>query len=162
VEDKAALFDSVVDELYPLQCLPSFPTYCFNGKEYLLLSDIQYLYEMREDFCLAILARWGDLDKGFVDSIPSALDFLNTKGDDFIDKEQAALMCTSSFSEYENQVLPSEEDFRLIQERLGVSDMGIDASTNLNDPSQIDESKSSIDLYTDAFYELDEEPQVRV
>ena len=162
VEDETSLADNVDDELDALQCLPSFPTYCFNEREYLLLSDIQYLYEMREDFCLAVLARWGNLDKGFVDSSTSALALLNTKGDDFIDKEHAAIVCTSAFADYEKEGLPSEEEFRLIQERLGVSEMGIDVSSNINESSRIDESKISIDLFTDAIYDLDEDPQVRV
>lgn len=162
VEDESVLYDSDTDELNSLQLLPTFPTYCFDGKEYLLLSDIQYLYEMREDFCLAVLAKWGQLDKDFVDSSPSALALLNTKGDDFLDKEQASFLCASAFEEYEEQGLPTEEEFRLIQERLGIADMGLEGTNTLNELDPKDEAKGSIDLYSNVLYELDEEPQVNL
>ena len=55
--------------------------------------------EPSEDFALAILARWGHLDNGFIDNKPCPPSILDTKGENFIDKENVALLCTSMFEE---------------------------------------------------------------
>ena len=49
-------------------------------------------------------------DEGFVDSSPCPLNVLDTKGgEDFIDKEKAAIMCTKMIEDYEKCGLPIEE-----------------------------------------------------
>ena len=106
IEDDSLAQDSEDDERNALKLLPIFPTYCFNEREYLLLNDIQHLFDLREDFALAVLAGWGELDDGFVDSNPCPLAVLDTKGEDFLDKEKAAMLCMEMFETYENKVFP--------------------------------------------------------
>ena len=158
--------DDVID---PLECLPLFPTFCFNDKEYLLLNDIQHLFGLKEDFALALLALRGELDDGFVDRSPSPLAILDTRGDNFLEKQEAALVCTGMIEEYEKLGLPTEEEFRNIQERLGILDMGHeDQSYNIEDQSyhvdfpKMDGNKGSIDPYNESILDLDESPQVNL
>ena len=62
---------------------------------------------------------------------------------------------------YEDQGLPSEEEFHAIQARLGISNMGVEESYNISMTAKMDETKSSIDIYRYVVFEMDEEPQVR-
>ena len=153
--------ESGKDQYRDLACLPMFPTYIFNGREYVLLGDIQWLFDLREDYCLACLARWGDLDNNFVDSSPCPIAVLDTKGADFKEKEDAALFCTQMIEKYEEQGLPTEEEFHATQEKLGITNMGKEERSSTSMEPKMDETKSSIDIYREAIFEMDEEPQVR-
>ena len=157
-EDSVGLQEG--DDIDTLECLPLFPTYCFNDREYVLLNDIQHLFGLREDFALAILANWGEFDNGFVDSGPCPLAVLDTKGDNFLEKEEASLLCIQMIEEFEKFGLPSEEEFTHLQETLGISDMGLEGQSSKSDLSHMDETKSSIDLYSDFIFDMDERPQV--
>lgn len=55
-------------ELDPLICTATFPTYRINKRDFVLLHDIQYLFDLREDYCYAILAKWSENDRDFVES----------------------------------------------------------------------------------------------
>ena len=46
------------EDLDPIQFTTTFPTYTINNKDYVLLNDIQHLFDLREDYALAILAEW--------------------------------------------------------------------------------------------------------
>ena len=141
-----------------LTCLLVFPSYDFNDKEYI---DVQHLFGLREDFALACLANWGEFDEGFVDNSPCPLAILDTKGgDEFIEKEKAAIMCTKMIEEYEKCGLPIEEEFKKIQESLGISDMEYEGKNSKLELPQMDKNKSSIDLYNHAVYDLNETPQI--
>lgn len=150
------------DEVDTLECIPVFPTYCFNQREYVLLNDIQNLFGLREDFALACLANWGKFDKEFVDSCPCPLSILDTNGDNFIEKERAAVLCIEMIEEFERCGLPSEEEFMQLQETMGISGMGLEGPSTHSDMPQINETKSSIDLYTEHALDVDETPQVNV
>ena len=131
VESKNPIVLEEGDGIDPLVCIFVFPTYCFNDREYVLLNDIQHLFGLREDFALACLASWGKLDEGFVESSRCPLAELNTKGGEyFSEKEEAAIMCTKMMEEFEKCGLPIEEEFRQIQESLGISDMGYEAQSS--------------------------------
>ena len=85
-----------------------------------MLNDIQYLFE------LALLSSQGDFGKGFVESTSYPLVVLDTKGEDFIEKGDATLLCTNMFEEYEKDGLPSEEEVNAIQQKLGIAKMGLE------------------------------------
>lgn len=157
-EDSVGLQEG--DDIDTLECLPLFPTYCFNDMEYVLLNDIQHLFDLREDFALAILANWGEFDDGFVDSGPCPLAILDTEGDNFIEKEEASLLCIQMIDEFEKFGLPNDEEFKHLQETLGISDMGLEGQSSKSALSHMDETKSSIDLYNDIIFDMDETPQV--
>lgn len=130
-----------------------------NGRENILLNDIQHLFGLREYFALAILASWGELDHDFVDSSPSPLDVLDTKGDDFLDKNEAAQLCMEMIEEYEGLGITTEEEFQITQAKLGISEMGFEGHSCESSTSIVDEKKSSIDIFSEPLYELDECPQ---
>lgn len=48
--DKDALNDGEI-------ALPTLPTFTIMEKEYVLLHDIQVLFNLREDYCLALIAQ---------------------------------------------------------------------------------------------------------
>ena len=52
---KVERHDIEEEDLDPLQCTTTFHTYRVNKKDYVLLNDIQHLFVLREDYCLAIL-----------------------------------------------------------------------------------------------------------
>ena len=58
--------------------------------------------------------------------------------------------------------LTSKEEFMDLQRRIGISDMGLEGHNISVGTSKIDESKSSIDLFSGKMYELDKEPQVNI
>ena len=62
--------------------------------------------------------------------------------------------------EYEKSGLPTKEEFKNIQERFCILEMGIQDDTLKTNLPKIDEAKSSIDLYNDYIFNLDESPQV--
>ena len=80
------------EQFKDLACLPLFPTYLFNEREYVLLGDIQWLFDLREDYCLACLARWGELDNNFIDSSPYPIVVLDTKGANFMEKQEKIIV----------------------------------------------------------------------
>ena len=47
-----------------------------------------------------------------------------------------------------------------IQRRMGLSKMGLEGQSSPVGTAKIDETKSSIDIFSPKMYELDEEPQV--
>ena len=81
--------------------------------------------------------------------------------EDFMEKQEAATFCTEMIEKYEEQGLPSEEELHAIQRKLGISNMGVEESCTISMTPKMDETKSSIDIYRDAIFEMDEEPQVR-
>ncbi|MCO5558170.1 hypothetical protein L7F22_011748 [Adiantum nelumboides] len=73
----------------PLQCTSTFPTYKVHKKEYVLLNDIQNLFDLRKDYALAILAEWTSNDKGFIDYSPCLLAILKIEAENFFDNSSA-------------------------------------------------------------------------
>ena len=75
-----------------------------------------------------------------------------------MDKGAAARLYKNMFEGYEKKSLPSEEEFVEIQKRLGIVDMGNKKDSTLLGSSKVDDSKSTINLYSDILYEQDEGP----
>lgn len=86
----------------PIPCLPSF---IFDGREYVLLHDIQVLFELREDYALATLAQNLEGTEWVLED-PN-LGSLQT----MYDPEKALELCFREAKEYEKE-LPTEEEFQ--------------------------------------------------
>lgn len=157
VEDQEV--GTLLEETNPLLCIPTFPSYFVNNKYYVLLNDIQHLFDLREDYCLAMLARWGELNTGFIDYTPCQLALLDTDTENFIGKRDAGVLCTNLCLQYESHGLPSEEQISEIQLRLGIENMGID-DASYREPVET-RPGYSIDLYKETILEEDENPQVK-
>ena len=144
------------DEMEMTSCTATFPVYRVNNKQYVLLSDVQHLFDLREDYCFAILADWGKNDKDFVASEPCPLAILDTESEEFIGKEIVGCQIKDMIVSYEEQGLPTEEEFEQIQKRLKIEHMGRE------EPRDSTETKplNSINLWREALLEDDENPKV--
>ncbi|MCO5593821.1 hypothetical protein L7F22_047839 [Adiantum nelumboides] len=139
----------------PLKCTTTFPTYKFNQKEYVLLNDIQHLFDLREDYALAILAEWASNDKGFISYSPCLLAVLDTEAENFINSSKAGKHVLDIVLRYEPQVEPSEEEFKEIKKRLKIDYMG---QEKIRDPPKV-KPTSAIDIWEPTLFEEDETPR---
>ncbi|MCO5600509.1 hypothetical protein L7F22_054622, partial [Adiantum nelumboides] len=118
----------------PTSILPTIP---IGDLHYVMLNDIMELFDLREDYCLAIVAQ-------------------NLKEEDaIIDPEQ---------NKYET-TLPTEEEFKAVQERLGITDMGRTHSSTLSQASTSrsrSKAEKSVHLWNKPLVEEDENQKLIV
>ena len=128
--------DTVIQEEGRLGCeqvtqdsmvITSLPNFYINGRSYILLSHIMHLYNIREDYFLAIIADGCDAARGFVNiEVEPKEEFLmldtETSNDNFIDSDNALALCVRKMDEMPPQL--SDEDFEKRQEHLGIHNFG--------------------------------------
>ena len=140
----------------PLFALPSFS---ILDQDYFLLIDIQGLFDLREDYCLAILAQHIEEDSGFIDDSnieKYALLDSHVKDSEFIEPAQALTMLFNDAARYERTV-PTEEEFVKTQQSLGISDWG---RTHLSTPSSRPDDNTTINIWGQRILEDDENQKV--
>ena len=141
----------------------ALPTFFFNGKSYILVSHIQHLYNLREDYCLAIIAEGCDAAKGFVDieEEPNE-EFLkldtDTSVESFVDANNALALCVRRA----NELAPSlkDEDFEERQVNLGIHNFGREFLQTWSKQKRDARVEKSVNLNKDKFISKDENQQV--
>lgn len=146
------------EDLDPIQCTATFPTYTINEKDFVLLNDIQHLFDLREDYALAILAEWSENDKDFIDFQPCPFALLDTQVENFIDSASAGKHVLDIVTRYDKQGLPTEEEFQQIQKRLKIDHMGKD---EIREPFDA-KPTGSINIWDPILLEEDESPKVHL
>ena len=134
----------------PLSCYPSFPM--VDDLDYVLLTDIMHLFNIREDYCLAVISSFSEADMNWVEEgsdqhllVDSAWkDSEYRSGNDVI---------KSIFDEWRTceAQLPSDKEHAAATNRLGLADMG-----KFERPTVPGDSMSTISLWTRSALEADE------
>lgn len=139
----------------PTSILPTLP---IGGLDYVLLSDIMKLFNLREDYCLAIISQHLEVDKDFVDQeIDEYLQMdSHAEEEKFIDPTEALRKIFNDATSYE-ATLPTGEEVTAIQQRLNIQDMGkMEMPVTLS----LEKVESSINLTDEKVMEHDENEQV--
>ena len=124
IEEVSSLDEDVTESSFNLTTLPSLH---ISGRNYLLLPHIQKLYNLREDYCLAIIAEGCDIADGFIDiENEHKEEFLKldteTSNKNFLEAPDALAMCLAK-SLGEPPAL-KDEDFERRLEELGIATFG--------------------------------------
>ena len=145
-----SLETDVSDPNQAYMMLPMLPCFAIDGKSYLLLSDIQKLFEIREDTALGILAHNLEDCKTFIE-------------EDGVEEEQMEFsmgsfdclkLCFEKAKKYREETLPTEEEFRQLQTKMKLFEKPDSAKRWLK-KKPVEES-SSIDLYRPELLASDE------
>ena len=138
--------------------LATLSTYYFEGKPFLLMDDIQNVFDLREDQCLGCFAQFADVDFGFVDLEDNCpLNVLDTDAINFTSKEKVGALILPLCAEYE-EGLPTEEEFNALQERLDLQKIGREQNINIEEVQS--RVQGSIDIYQGNLLDYDETPMV--
>lgn len=137
------------------------PSFHVGDLHYILLTDIQHVFNMREDQCLATIAHSLEADKDFVDPELDKYMLVDSHVHDFEFHSAATTlaMIYSDAMKYE-QTLPSEEEFHEAQERLNIVDMGRKGDIQNPEESSIPKRNSTIDIWRGDLLVADENEQV--
>ncbi|MCO5555277.1 hypothetical protein L7F22_008822 [Adiantum nelumboides] len=137
------------------------PTIPIDDCHYVMLNDIMELFDLREDYCLAIVAQNLQEDRSTIDPENdkcSIMDAHLTTGE-FVKPIEALSMifrdvaaCAPTF--------PMESEFKEVQERLGIMEMGREAALMIMAPSSSSANNSSIDLWNAALIKEDENQKI--
>lgn len=164
IKEKDFDLDGEISDL-ALPCLPSFT---INNYEYLLLYDIQCMFNLREDMALALLAQKWEDEKDWVDNdcVFGGLDFC-------YEHHKGVNLVFNEAKEYEKS-LPTGETFEKVQEIIPMPILGKDEASSLNKEKvciynqgmedtqggfklhQPTKEAKSIDLWSDKYLEADE------
>ena len=107
---------------------------------------------------MAILAEWATNDIGFIDYSPCPLAVLDMEAENFIDSSSVGNHVLDIVQRYEQQGVPSEEEFFEIQKRLKIEHMG---EEKIRDHSHSEVGPArSIDIWEPTLFEEDESPKV--
>lgn len=139
---------------FPLASFPSFPL--IENLDFVLLIDIMHSFNIREDYCLAAIASFSELEKDFVED---DLDHFLLDDSAWKDSEFRPGTCIikSVFDEWKTceASLPSDEEHTATTKRLGFEYFG-----KFLQPVQHEDSKSAIDIWRPNVLENDENQQV--
>ena len=121
-EEKKAIRYGSIKELQPVDedaledsdiPVPALPTFKILEKEYVLLHDIQVLFNLREDYCLALIAQQMHEEQDWVLQDPT-LEKVNT----CFDPNMALEACFEEAKKHEGEI-PSEAEFLDTQHLIG-------------------------------------------
>ena len=162
--------DALIDSDVPLAALPVFT---ILEKEYVLLHDIQVLFNLREDYCLALIAQQKEEEQDWVLEDPK-LECLNT----CFDPEAALQLCFDEALQYKADA-PTDAEFldtqrligdprrqQLLLEHQYMEDQTTNKSLIIEEPedvpppSIIEKGETFINLWKDGLLEDDENSQV--
>ena len=105
---------------------PFLPSYQVGDLEYILLTDIQHVFNLREDHCIAFIAQNLEVDDNFVndDGIDKYLLVDNhVKDTEFLSVIATLKMIYADALKYEGKDA-IEEELQEARERLNITDMG--------------------------------------
>lgn len=136
--------------------IPALPSFIIENKEYILLHDIQVIFNLREDYTLRVIAQALEDEKEWVleDPVLGSLDCN-------FDPKNALELCFNEAKQYEKS-LPTEEDFQDTQFSLNHHTQSLDELVNASEPEEPKDvlKESSIDIWTDNTMVSDENHQV--
>lgn len=147
------------DEFSPIPT-PLLPSYQVGDSEYILLTDIQHVFNLREDHCIAFIAQNLEADDNFVDDDGIDKYLLvesNGKDTEFLSTAETLKMIYADALKYEGKEA-TEEELQEARERLNITNMGEFRDV----PSTSAESVpgSSTNLWQFALLEADENQEV--
>ena len=157
VEAQALSSDAMEDNEQGDLPICTFPSFCMIDQvDLVLLTDIMHHFNIRKDYCLAMIANWCKADMDWVVEgvdrhllVDSAIqDHEYKTGKEILKEifEEARI--------YEGE-LASKEEMAVIEERLGIAEMG-----RFTTPQVAEDSKSTIQLWTRNQLEADENQKV--
>lgn len=138
----------------PLSCFPCFPM--VGDLHYVLLTDIMHLFNIREDYCLSAISSYSEADMNWVEEGQDHHLLADSAWKDS-EYRTGKDIIKSIFDEWgmcEAQ-LPSEEEHADATHRLGLAYMG-----KFQQPTEHQEIKSTISLWSGPMLEADENQQV--
>ncbi|MCO5586883.1 hypothetical protein L7F22_040828 [Adiantum nelumboides] len=127
-----------------LNVLPTIP---IDDHHYVILNDIMELFDLREDYCLAIAAHNLEEDCNIInldDDKYSVMD-AHVIADDFIKPTKALAMIYKDVAACA-ATLPTEFEFKEVQDRLGITEMGREAASMTMAPSSSFANDSTVGL----------------
>ncbi len=147
----------------PTSVLPTIP---IGDLHYVMLNDIMELFDLREDYCLAIVAQNLEEDDAIIapEQDKYSMIDVHTSDEEFVDPATTLAMIYNDVARYE-ATLPTEEEFKAVQERLGITHMGkTKSSTSKQASTSMSKSKemSSDDLWNATVVEEDENQKVKL
>ncbi|MCO5604184.1 hypothetical protein L7F22_058345 [Adiantum nelumboides] len=126
--------------------LPTLPNFRIEGKFYILLTNVQILFDLREDYALGMLARTFNEQYGFVEEDSSNDEQLETNPNAM----ECLKYCFDEARKYKESSVPRKSSFKILQEKMQLHKCP-DFAKNWMKKKGVDE-KQSIDLYrTDVF-----------
>ena len=137
----------------PVPVLPSFP---IGDKQYILLSNLQHVFNIREYYCLAIIAQNLEESQNFLDDEVSKYALVDSavKESEYMDGKKTLAMIFADTKRYE-ETLPTEDEFNALQSEIGLTGMGRDPTGGTSALS-----KSYLDLWHKRTLEEDENEKV--
>ncbi|MCO5551940.1 hypothetical protein L7F22_005447, partial [Adiantum nelumboides] len=123
---------------------------------YVILNDIMELFDLREDYCLAIVAQNLQEDRNTINlgnDKYSVMDAYVVTGD-FIKPTEALAMIYGDAAACA-ATLPTESKFKDVQERLGITKMGREVVSTTMAPSSSFANDSLVDLWNAALIDED-------
>ena len=147
------------DEVSPLPT-PLLPSYQVGDTEYILLTDIQHVFKLREDHCIAFIAQNLEADDNFVDDDGIDKYLLvdsHVKDTEFLSAAETLKMIYADALKYEGKDA-MEEELQEARERLNITNMG--QFRDMPSTSAETIPSSSTNLWQDALLEADENQQV--
>ncbi len=138
----------------PLACFPSF--LMMENHDFVLLVDIMHSFNIREDYCLAAIANFSEADKNWVEDDLDQHLLVDSAWKDSEYKSGKDVI-KSIFDDWKTCAasLPSDEEHTATTNRIGLADMG-----KFQQPTYYEDSKSTINLWTESMLEADENQQV--
>lgn len=138
----------------PLSCFPSFSM--VDNHDFVLLTDIMHLFNIREDYCLAAISSYSEADMNWVvdDLDQHLLVDSAVKDSEYRSGKEILKGIFDEWSTCEAQ-LPSEEEHSAATNRLGLADMG-----KFHEPIVHEDSKSTVALWARSYLEDDENQKV--
>ena len=124
--------------------------------DYVLLTDIMHLFNIREDYCLAVISSFSEADMNWVEEGSDQHLLVDSAWKDSEYRSGNDVM-KSIFDEWRTceAQLPSDEEHAAATNRLGLADMG-----KFQRPTVPGDSMSTISLWTRSALEADENQQV--
>ena len=135
--------------------LPILPEFQIEGNRYILLSDIQKVFSIREDYALAAIAKTAEQNDGFESD--DSEDFLELE-ENFDPVECLALCFNKAKEQREKGQILSDKDFAAFQREIGYDKL--EDSTKDFIERDTKEGSSSIDLFKKDTFLYDETEEV--
>ena len=135
--------------------LPILPEFQIEGNRYVLLSDIQKVFSIREDYALAAIAKTTEQNEGFESD--DSQEFLDLE-ENFDPIECLTICFNKAKGHREKGQILSDEDFEAFQRECGFDQL--EDSTNAFIERDTTDVSSSIDLYKRETFLYDETEEV--
>ncbi|MCO5555934.1 hypothetical protein L7F22_009478, partial [Adiantum nelumboides] len=151
--EKVPLQGPALDAKQAYMLLPMLPKFHIEGKSYILLTDVQMLFDLHEDYALGMLARYINEQHGFVEQDSSDDERLETNTNAL----ECLQYCFKKAREYKRSGVPSESTFKSLQDKMQL-DKCSDSAKKWMEKQGVKE-RQSIDLYQIDVFMADKESE---